>query len=62
MEENQHPKGALAFMLVYLAARAYGRPLASPGLGWATYALLTAAVVRADVPLVANQATVWRSV
>ena len=42
----------------YIATRAFERPLARPALGWATFALMTAGVVLAAIPLVANAATV----
>lgn len=44
--------------LQFMTARALGMPLASPGLGWATFWLMTAGLLLAAIPLVGNAATV----
>src|SRR5215813_2805590 len=44
--------------LQFIATRALERPLASRGLAWATYGLMTGGLVLAAVPLVGNAATV----
>jgi cytochrome c oxidase subunit I len=44
--------------LPFIAARALGTPLASRGLGWLTFWLMTAGLGLAAVPLVGNAATV----
>lgn len=44
--------------LQFMTARALGMPLASPGLGWATFWLMTGGLVLAAIPLVGNAATV----
>jgi cytochrome c oxidase subunit I len=42
----------------YLTTRALGVPLARPGLAWLTFGLMTAGLVLAAIPLLANAATV----
>ncbi len=42
----------------YLTTRALGMPLARPGLAWLTFGLMTAGLVLAAIPLLANAATV----
>jgi cytochrome c oxidase subunit 1 len=44
--------------LPYIATRAFGVPLAWPGLGWWTFGLMTAGLLLAAIPLVADAATV----
>jgi cytochrome c oxidase subunit I len=44
--------------LTFITVRALGVPLASVGLGWATFWLMAAGLVMAAVPLVGNAATV----
>src|SRR5262245_52263847 len=44
--------------LQFMATRALERPLASRGLAWATYGLMTGGLVLAAIPLVGNAATV----
>ncbi len=44
--------------LPFISARAYGMPLASPGLGWLTFWLMAAGLALAAVPLLGNAATV----
>jgi cytochrome c oxidase subunit 1 len=44
--------------LPYVATRALGRPLARRGLGWLAFWLMTAGLVLAAIPLMANAATV----
>lgn len=44
--------------LPFITVEALGRPLASPGLGWLTFWLMTAGLVLAAIPLVGNAATV----
>ncbi len=44
--------------LPFIAAQAYGQPLASPRLGWTTFWLMLVGLVTAAVPLVGNAATV----
>src|SRR5262249_29699259 len=44
--------------LQFIATRALGRPLASHGLAWATYGLMTGGLVLAAIPLLSNAATV----
>ncbi len=44
--------------LPFIAARAYGMPLASPRLGWVTFWVMALGLVAAAVPLVGNAATV----
>lgn len=44
--------------LQFMTARALGMPLASPGLGWATFWLMTAGLILAAIPLLGNAATV----
>ncbi|HWQ13059.1 MAG TPA: b(o/a)3-type cytochrome-c oxidase subunit 1 [Roseiflexaceae bacterium] len=44
--------------LTFVAARSFGRPLASKRLAWATFGVMTAGVVLAAIPLLANNATV----
>ena len=44
--------------LPYITTRALGLPLARRGLGWLTFGLMTAGLVLAAIPLVANAATV----
>ncbi len=44
--------------LQFIATRALGRPLASHGLAWATYGLMTGGLVLAAIPLLGNAATV----
>ena len=44
--------------LPYLTTRALGLPLARRGLGWLTFGLMTAGLVLAAIPLMANAATV----
>jgi cytochrome c oxidase subunit 1 len=42
----------------FVAARSLGTPLASARLGWVTFGLMTAGLVVASIPLLANAATV----
>ena len=44
--------------LPYITTRALGRPLARMGLGWLAFDVMTAGLVLAGIPLVANAATV----
>jgi cytochrome c oxidase subunit 1 len=44
--------------LPWLAARAYGMPLAGRGLGWLTFWLMLAGLLLAAIPLLGNAATV----
>ena len=44
--------------LQFVATRAFGMPLASRGLAWITYGLMTAGLVLAVIPLLSNAATV----
>jgi cytochrome c oxidase subunit 1 len=44
--------------LQFIATRALGRPLASPGLAWGTFWFMLAGLVVAAIPLVGNAATV----
>ena len=44
--------------LQFIATRALDRPLASRGLAWATYGLMTGGLVLAAIPLLGNAATV----
>ena len=44
--------------LQFIATRALERPLASRGLAWVTYGLMTGGLVLAAIPLVGNAATV----
>ena len=48
----------IAGFLPFISARAYGRPLASPRLGWLTFWLMLAGLLCAAVPLAGNAATV----
>ena len=48
----------IAGFLPFISARAYGIPLASPRLGWATFWLMLGGLVIAAVPLAGNAATV----
>ena len=44
--------------LPFIFSRSLQAPLASPGLGWATFWVMTAGLVLAAIPLVGNAATV----
>jgi cytochrome c oxidase subunit I len=44
--------------LSFIAARAFDRPLASPRLAWAAFAIMMVGLVSTAVPLLANRATV----
>jgi cytochrome c oxidase subunit I len=48
----------IAGFLPFISARAYGIPLASPGLGWLTFWLMLAGLLMAAVPLANDAATV----
>jgi len=48
----------IAGFLPFIATRALGTPLASRGLGWATFWLMTGGLVLAAIPLLGNAATV----
>ena len=48
----------IAGFLTFITVRALGVPLASVGLGWLTFWLMTAGLVLAAIPLVGNAATV----
>lgn len=44
--------------LTFISAKAFGRPLASPKLAWATLWVMVVGLLMAAVPLLLNQATV----